>query len=32
VLDRLGRSIEKACGDAGDWKIGFELLRLAHDA
>jgi 3-deoxy-D-manno-octulosonic acid kinase len=32
VLDRLARSLAKVCGDAGDWRVGFALLRLAHDA
>ena len=32
VLDRLARSLAKISGDAGDWKVGFALLRLAHDA
>ncbi len=30
VLDRLGRSLAKV--GSGDWRVGFELLRLAHDA
>jgi 3-deoxy-D-manno-octulosonic acid kinase len=32
VLERLRRSLAKAAGGAGDWQIGFALLRLAHDA
>jgi hypothetical protein len=32
VLDRLARSLENSGAAVGDWKAGFELLRLAHDA
>src|SRR5688572_13334576 len=32
VLDRLARSLAKIGGDAADWRVGFALLRLAHDA
>ncbi|HEU5468339.1 MAG TPA: 3-deoxy-D-manno-octulosonic acid kinase [Steroidobacteraceae bacterium] len=32
VLDRLARSLENTEAAVGDWKAGFELLRLAHDA
>ena len=32
VLDRLARSLAKICQDTTDWKAGFALLRLAHDA
>ena len=32
VLDRLARSLAKISDDAGEWKVGFALLRLAHDA
>ena len=32
VLNRLARSLAKISSDAGDWKVGFALLRLAHDA
>ncbi len=32
VLDRLGRSLAKISNDTGEWKSGFALLRLAHDA
>ena len=32
ALDRLARSLEKAGGDVGDWRRGFEALRRAHDA
>jgi 3-deoxy-D-manno-octulosonic acid kinase len=32
VLDRLARSLEKISSGAGEWRSGFALLRLAHDA
>ncbi len=32
VLDRLARSLAKLGRGADDWKIGYALLRLAHDA
>jgi 3-deoxy-D-manno-octulosonic acid kinase len=32
VLDRLARSLAKIGAGAADWKAGFALLRLAHDA
>ncbi len=32
VLDRLARSLAKISNGAGEWKNGFALLRLAHDA
>jgi 3-deoxy-D-manno-octulosonic acid kinase len=32
VLDRLARSLEKISNGAIEWKSGFALLRLAHDA
>lgn len=32
VLDRLARSLAKIGSGAGDWKAGFALLRVAHDA
>ena len=32
VLDRLARSLAKISDDAYEWKVGFALLRLAHDA
>ena len=32
VLNRLARSLDKISSEAGDWKVGFALLRLAHDA
>jgi len=32
VLDRLARSLAKANDGANEWKVGFALLRLAHDA
>jgi 3-deoxy-D-manno-octulosonic acid kinase len=32
VLDRLARSLEKISDGAIEWKGGFALLRLAHDA
>lgn len=32
VLNRLARSLAKVTDKAGDWKVGFALLRLAHDA
>jgi len=32
VLDRLARSLEKSSNGTTEWKSGFALLRLAHDA
>ena len=32
VLDRLARSLAKLNDGANEWKAGFALLRLAHDA
>lgn len=32
VLDRLARSLEKISNGTIEWKSGFALLRLAHDA
>lgn len=32
VLDRLARSLAKISDDANEWRVGFALLRLAHDA
>ena len=32
VLDRLARSLAKISNGAIEWKSGFALLRLAHDA
>lgn len=32
VLDRLARSLAKVNDGADEWKVGFALLRLAHDA
>lgn len=32
TLDRLARSLGKICGPDGEWRLGFELLRRAHDA
>jgi 3-deoxy-D-manno-octulosonic acid kinase len=32
VLDRLARSLAKINNGVGEWKSGFALLRLAHDA
>lgn len=32
VLDRLARSLAKIGNGTGEWKSGFALLRLAHDA
>lgn len=32
VLDRLARSLAKINDGANEWKVGFALLRLAHDA
>ncbi len=32
VLDRLARSLAKNFGGASDWRTGFAILRLAHDA
>ncbi len=32
VLDRLARSLAKNFEGAGDWRTGFAILRLAHDA
>jgi 3-deoxy-D-manno-octulosonic acid kinase len=32
VLDRLARSLAKIGCGAADWKAGFALLRVAHDA
>jgi 3-deoxy-D-manno-octulosonic acid kinase len=32
VLERLARSLAKAGRGADEWRVGFELLRLAHDA
>jgi len=32
ALDRLARSLAKIGGDAPDWRVGFQLLCLAHDA
>jgi 3-deoxy-D-manno-octulosonic acid kinase len=32
VLNRLARSLAKISSEAGDWRVGFAFLRLAHDA
>jgi 3-deoxy-D-manno-octulosonic acid kinase len=32
VLDRLARSLAKINDGANEWRVGFALLRLAHDA
>jgi 3-deoxy-D-manno-octulosonic acid kinase len=32
VLDRLARSLAKISNGSIEWKSGFALLRLAHDA
>lgn len=32
VLDRLARSLAKVGDGANEWRAGFKLLRLAHDA
>ncbi len=32
VLDRLARSLDKIGSGTADWKAGFALLRVAHDA
>lgn len=32
VLDRLARSLAKVSAGATEWRTGFALLRLAHDA
>jgi 3-deoxy-D-manno-octulosonic acid kinase len=32
VLDRLARSLAKVGRGGDEWRVGFELLRLAHDA
>ncbi len=32
ALDRLARSLAKISEDATEWRTGFALLRLAHDA
>jgi 3-deoxy-D-manno-octulosonic acid kinase len=32
VLDRLARSLAKVSDGANEWRVGFALLRLAHDA